>query len=65
MPQDWVATFKEVEKLPVLNAMLQETMRIRPTSATGLERLTPNGGATIAGQFIPEGVCTDFHMFAF
>ena len=56
MPPEWVASFKEVERLPVLNAILRETMRIRPTSATGLERVTPKGGATVAGQFIPEGV---------
>lgn len=41
---DWVANFKSVENLPVLNAVLRETMRVRPTSATGLERVTPEGG---------------------
>lgn len=56
MPRDWVASFKDVEGLPVLNAILRETMRIRPTSATGLERVTPAGGAIVAGRFIPEGV---------
>ncbi|KAJ6111186.1 hypothetical protein N7486_003421 [Penicillium sp. IBT 16267x] len=55
MPPYWVPSFKEGERLPVLNAILRETMRIRPTSATGLERVTPKGGATVAGQFIPEG----------
>lgn len=53
---EWVADFASVEKLPVLNAVLRETMRIKPTSATGLERVTPQGGRIIAGKFIPAGV---------
>ena len=61
MPPDWVASFKEVEALPVLNAILRETMRLRPTSSTGLERVTPAEGATIAGQFIPGGVSNMTH----
>jgi benzoate 4-monooxygenase len=64
MPMDWVTSFKEVEKLPVLNAMLRETMRNRPTTATGLERVTPKGVATIVGQLIPEGICTSLLIFA-
>lgn len=56
---EWVADFASVEKLPVLNAVLRETMRIKPTSATGLERVTPQGGRIIAGKFIPAGVSLD------
>jgi benzoate 4-monooxygenase len=56
IPSDWVADFSVVEKLPVLNAVLRETMRIRPTSATGLERVVPEGGRIIAGKFFPAGV---------
>ncbi|RLL95791.1 hypothetical protein CFD26_105006 [Aspergillus turcosus] len=52
---EWVADFASVEKLPVLNAVLRETMRVKPTSATGLERVTPEGGRSIAGKFIPAG----------
>ncbi|GAQ45920.1 Cytochrome P450 [Aspergillus niger] len=55
MPPGWVADFKAVESLPVLNAILRETMRFRPTSATGLERVTPKGGKVVAGRFLPEG----------
>ena len=59
MEDDWVADFQTVTKLPVLNAVLRETMRFKPTSATGLERVTPAGGRVIAGKFIPEGVSSD------
>lgn len=31
-------------------------MRLKPTSSTGLERVTPPGGKVIAGMFIPERV---------
>ncbi|KAG4266797.1 hypothetical protein FPRO04_13092 [Fusarium proliferatum] len=50
---DWVPSEKELNELSLLIATLREVMRFRPTSATGLERVTPQGGKTIAGQFIP------------
>lgn len=53
---NWVPDFKTIENLPVLNAIIRETMRLRPTSATGLERVTPKGGKVVAGRFLPEGV---------
>ncbi|EUC43620.1 hypothetical protein COCMIDRAFT_100407 [Bipolaris oryzae ATCC 44560] len=52
---DWVAPDKVVQNLPLLVATLREVMRIRPTSATGLERIVPEGGKTIAGVFFPAG----------
>lgn len=57
MAADWVADFKIVESLPVLNAIVREALRLRPTSATGLERVNPMGGKVIAGRSFPEGVC--------
>lgn len=53
---DWVPSEKELNELSLLIATLREVMRFRPTSATGLERVTPQGGKTIAGQFIPADV---------
>lgn len=53
---NWVPDFRTIENLPVLNAVIRETMRFRPTSATGLERVTPKGGKIVAGRFLPEGV---------
>lgn len=54
--ETWVAPFTEVHSLPILNSVVKETMRLRPTSSTGLERVTPPGGRNIAGKYIPEGV---------
>jgi benzoate 4-monooxygenase len=53
---DWVADNATAGTLPLLNSTLKEVMRIRPTSATGLERVTPKGGRVIGETFIPEGV---------
>ncbi|KAJ6194680.1 cytochrome P450, partial [Bipolaris maydis] len=52
---DWVAPDDVVQHLPLLVATLREVLRIRPTSATGLERIVPEGGRTIAGVFFPAG----------
>jgi hypothetical protein len=35
-----------------------EVTRLYPAVPGGLPRVTPKGGAIIAGQFIPEGVST-------
>lgn len=56
--EDWVPSERDTSRLPLLLATLREVMRFRPTSATGLERITPDGGKTVAGQFIPAGVCS-------
>ncbi|KAF8860062.1 cytochrome P450 [Acephala macrosclerotiorum] len=48
-------SFAEVNKLPYLNAVLKESMRICPTPTWPMKRKVPQGGATIAGMFFPEG----------
>jgi hypothetical protein len=35
----WVADFQAVNQLPVLNAVVRETMRFKPNSYGGLERV--------------------------
>ncbi|KAF4943064.1 hypothetical protein FSARC_15069, partial [Fusarium sarcochroum] len=54
--ESWVPSEKDAGRVPLLVATLREVMRLRPTSATGLERITPSGGRMIAGEFIPEKV---------
>ncbi|KAI0191915.1 cytochrome P450 oxidoreductase [Astrocystis sublimbata] len=51
-----VAPYSEVSKLPYLNAVIQETLRIHPNTGTIIERKAPPGGATIDGHYIPGGV---------
>ncbi|KAI1435577.1 cytochrome P450 [Xylaria sp. CBS 124048] len=50
-----IPSHAEVGKLPYLNAVIKETMRIFSVIAFPLERLVPAGGAEIAGMYFPEG----------
>ncbi|EXJ82168.1 hypothetical protein A1O1_08237 [Capronia coronata CBS 617.96] len=50
-PPKWM----EVNRLPYLEAVLKESMRIMPIAAWGLDRVVPKGGTTICGQYIPGG----------
>lgn len=51
-----VPSFDSLSQLPFLRACIDETLRLRPSSAFGLPREVPAGGRWIAGQLIPEGV---------
>ncbi|KAI0316224.1 cytochrome P450 [Amylostereum chailletii] len=52
---DPVATFDAVKRLPYLEAVINETLRIHSTSGIGLPRLVPDGGLTVLGHFFPAG----------
>lgn len=53
---DRVPSYEVVAKLPYLRACIEESLRLRPASSLGLPRIVPEGGRTIAGRFIAEGV---------
>lgn len=46
----------QLRKLPHLNAVIHETMRVHPPVLDGLPRDTPAEGVTIDGRFIPGNV---------
>lgn len=48
-------TFKESQDMPYLQAIIREALRIHPATGLPLERVVPEGGATISGKFFPEG----------
>ena len=48
-------SFSEVSKLPYLNAVIKESMRVFPTPTWPMERKVPFGGVEISGTFFPEG----------
>lgn len=60
LAEDWVASDELAGKSALLNAAIKETLRTRPTSSTGLERIVPAGGRNIAGNFYPENV--SYHL---
>ncbi|KAI9931468.1 hypothetical protein MW887_010043 [Aspergillus wentii] len=50
------ASWKEVQKLPYLDAVMRESMRIHPGVGLMLERIVPEGGLTLPdGRFVPAG----------
>lgn len=49
-------THASVQHLPMLNALLYETLRYRPVAALPLVRLSPDEGAIFCGHAIPGGV---------
>jgi cytochrome P450 len=42
--------------LPILNAVIEETLRLHPPAMSGMPRITPAAGATIDGVFVPGNV---------
>ncbi len=46
----------ELEKLPLLNAIIYECMRKYPPVPTPMGRVCPPNGTTLGGFFIPGGV---------
>jgi cytochrome P450 len=49
-------TFKESQQMPYLQAVIKEALRLHPATGLPLERVVPEGGATISGHFFPENV---------
>jgi cytochrome P450 len=48
---------KEIDALPLLHAVVKESLRLRPTVPVGQPRLTPHGTTTLGGYGgIPENV---------
>ncbi|UPX09407.1 uncharacterized protein EKO05_0000097 [Ascochyta rabiei] len=48
-------TFQEAQSMPYLQAVIKESLRLHPAVGTILPRKVPEGGATLAGTFFPEG----------
>ncbi|KAI9751633.1 MAG: Ubiquitin-like protein [Chaenotheca gracillima] len=53
---DPVASYAELQQIPYLRAVLDESFRCRTPVAFGLPRRTVGDGATIAGYYIPPDV---------
>lgn len=51
-----VPRLRDLENLPYLNAVIKESLRLSSGVTTGLSRLVPSPGATIAGVNVPPHV---------
>lgn len=49
-------TINKTAKLPYLNAVIEESLRMYSPVTMGLRRLVPKGGVSIDGHFVPENV---------
>jgi len=45
-----------VAKLPYLPAVIEEGLRMAPPVPSGLSRVTPPGGGTVCGKWLPGGI---------
>lgn len=54
--RDTLLEFRHVSELPVLGAVINETLRLHPAGPGGLPRETPSPGRSLNGYFIPGGV---------
>ena len=50
-----IAPSEIVKRLPYLEAVMNEGLRLHSTSAMGLPRVVPEGGLHVSGKFFPEG----------
>ena len=52
---DPIASMEVVKRLPYLEAVINESMRLHSTSAMGLPRIVPEGGLHVSGKFFLGG----------
>jgi benzoate 4-monooxygenase len=49
-------SYEDVKDLPYLQACIDEALRLHSTSAIGLPRIVPEGGAMVCDEFFPGGM---------
>tara|TARA_R110002003_G_scaffold206_28_gene15938 strand:+ start:9402 stop:10298 length:897 start_codon:yes stop_codon:yes gene_type:complete len=58
-------TENDLINLPLLNATIEETLRLYGAAPSSLPRVVPQGGTRFAGHYIPQGVTVDTQAFTF
>jgi cytochrome P450 len=53
--EDKLVRWTEANAIPYLGAVIKESLRIHPAAGLPLERVVPQGGATISGHYVPAG----------
>jgi len=57
-------TSDTVAELPLLNAVINEAMRLCPSLPTAMPRIVPERGASICGYWLPAGTLVSFNQLA-
>lgn len=60
---DPVTTFEQIKRMPYLQAVIDEALRLHSTSGIGLPRVVPEGGLTTQGHYFPEGAVLSVPTF--
>ncbi|KAH7087218.1 cytochrome P450 [Paraphoma chrysanthemicola] len=58
-------TENDLLNLPLLNATIEETLRLYGAAPSSLPRVVPLGGTRFAGHYIPQGVTVDTQAYTF
>lgn len=57
-------TDADTERLPLLNAVIEETLRLYGAAPGALPRVVPSGGVEMGGFFLPEDTVVSTHAFS-
>ncbi|PWY74280.1 cytochrome P450 [Aspergillus heteromorphus CBS 117.55] len=60
-----IVSYAEAAKLPYLQACIKETYRFHAATGTGMPRVVPAGGLTIAGRHFAEGTVLSINPWVF
>ncbi|KAF2025813.1 cytochrome P450 [Setomelanomma holmii] len=58
-------TENDLINLPLLNATIEETLRLYGAAPSSLPRVVPQGGTHFVGHYIPQGVTVDTQAYTF
>lgn len=61
---DTKITVDSASKLPFLNAVIDEGLRLCPPVALGMPRIVPPGGSEVCGHWLPGGVSSPAYQFS-